>query len=150
MYWFVHSYMCWVDCIRFTCPCEYCIVGMILGSNLGWSYFRERAWLIGCFCADIITGSVEQQACQDLSVTHAQTTICNVPVYSTQSANTGLILYGTMKEHMEEATKDPCAHLHIELLVSQHRASLKEEVVSLVEMDFSGRGQNMFFRGIKG
>lgn len=124
---FVHGYMHWVNCIRFTCACEYCIVGMCLSSNLGWSYFRERPQLIGCCCADIITGAEEQQACQDLSVTHTQSTICNVPVYSTQSTNTGLILYGTMKEHMEEATKGLCAHLHIELLLVETFLSTEQK-----------------------
>lgn len=105
--------MHWVDCIRSACACEYRIVGMCLRSNLGWRYFRERAQLIGCLCTDITAGSEEQQARQDLSVTHAQSTICNVPVYSTQSTNTGLILCGTMKEHMDEATKGPvCPSVH--------------------------------------
>lgn len=52
-------------------------------------------------------------------MTHIQSTICNVPVYSTQSTNIGLIIYGTMREHMEEATKGLCVHLHNELLVTQ-------------------------------
>lgn len=137
--------MHWVDCI--CCACA-CFVGMCLSSNLGWSYFRERSQLIGCFCADIIAGSEEQQACQDLSVTHAQSTVCNVPVYSTQSTNTGLILYGTMKEHMEGATKGLCAHLHIGLFsysnISGCKAALEAERISLVELSFSGRGQKVW------
>lgn len=110
----VNGYMLRVDCIGFACACEQCIGGMCLRSHLGWTFFRERNQLIGRFCADIIAGSEEQQARQDLSVTHAQSTICNVPAYNTQSTNTGLILYGTKKEHMDEATKGLCAHLHME------------------------------------
>lgn len=142
-----------VDCISFICACDYCVAGMFLGSNLGWSYFRERAWLIGCCSADIITSSEEWQACQDLSVTHTQSTVCNVPVYSTQSANTGLILYGTMREHMEEATKALCVHLYNELLVIQtflHAEQLlKPAVFDWLTWTSVGGAKNGISEGLK-
>lgn len=126
---------------------------MFLGSNLGWSYFRERAWLIGCCSADIITSSEERQACQDLSVTHTQSTVCNVPVYSTQSANTGLILYGTMREHMEEATKGLCVHLYNELLVIQTFLTadplLKPELFYWLRWTSVGGAKNVNSKGLR-
>lgn len=83
-------------------------------------------------------------------MTHAQSTVCNVPVYSTQSTNTGLILYGTMKEHMEGATKGLCAHLHIGLLVIQTSLSAeplkRQELFHWLSRASVGGAQKMIFQ----
>lgn len=87
-----------------------CIVGMCLLPNLNGSYFREDPadWLLLCWHHHRLWGAISLPGfvCDSCSV-------CDVPVYSTHS-NTGLILYGTMKEHMDEVTKVLCASLHIE------------------------------------